>query len=224
MSYTDLPPRTRHVNSRDSGRSAHSSGSRASQPTLADASPYGERKDSISSDQSLHGGDRRYPDAKELKSHFDSTGVSSSIDAEAGGGIHHRVGRRRLDSAADEHTFFSSIRDNDEDNNWDDLDEVDLEEDVDGQEFDDMLYEQVVDPDDPVVTGTRKQWQEDYEDVEKQMFREMSYKQRRKQLSRIKIEYNISCALFIHTFSVSRDLILSYCSYRQPRKVPLEAR
>ena len=104
--------------------------------------------------------------------------------------------RKRLNSADEEHTFFSHIRDTDADNDWDDLDEVDLHQDEDGNgQFNDMLYEQVVEPDDPAITGAHKQWQEDYEDVEKQMVREMSYKQRRKALSRIKIEYNISCKL-----------------------------
>ena len=111
----------------------------------------------------------------------------------------HQLGRKRLRSSGDEHTFFSSIRDTDADNNWDDLNDVDLQEyeTGNGEEFDDMLYEQVIDPDDPIMTGVHKQWQEDYEDVERQMVREMSYKQRRKHLSRIKIEYNISCTPFL---------------------------
>ena len=123
------------------------------------------------------------------------SGMFKSFDIEAEGIRNRHPSRRRLDS--EQHNFFTSLRDNDADNNWDDLDDVDLQENIDehGGHFDDDLYEQVVEPDDPAVTGAHKEFQEDYEDVERQMVREMSYKQRRKALSRIKIEYNISCKL-----------------------------
>lgn len=114
------------------------------------------------------------------------------IDTE---GIRHRPRRkRRLDSADEQHNIFTAIRDNDADNDWSDIDQIDLHENEDGHDghFDDELYEQVQEPDDPAVTGAHRDFQEDYDDVEKQMVREMSYKQRRKALSRIKIEYNIS--------------------------------
>lgn len=122
------------------------------------------------------------------------------------GNLHYRsTARRRKLSEEGDHTFLSSIRDNDADNDWDDLNDVDLHDygDPDDGHFDDMLYEHAIDPDDPVLTGAHKQWQEDYEDVERQMVREMSYKQRRKQLSRVKIEYNISCMLPTALISVS---------------------
>lgn len=134
----------------------------------------------------------RTMDSKKLSSYDTESSKTTAVDLEAGDA---RYRRRRVSSAPEDHGFFSSIRDTDADNNWDDLDDVDLHENEDahGGEFDDELYEQVVEPDDPAVTGAHKQFQEDYEDIEKQMVREMSYKQRRKALSRIKIEYNISC-------------------------------
>lgn len=206
MPYTDLPTRARE--SRDSGRSSASSASKHSDATLASGqytpSPH-DNSSQVPYPPDLCALPYTEPERPVYLAAGKPEGDSSSAGLEAGN-IRQRGPRRRIDSSSDEHTFFSSIRDNDDDNNWDDLNEVDLRdygETSDGK-FDDMLYEQVVDPDDPAVTGAHKQWQEDYEDVERQMIREMSYKQRRKQLSRIKIEYNISCMLilFVHALTI----------------------
>ncbi|KAJ3535643.1 hypothetical protein NM688_g6950 [Phlebia brevispora] len=55
--------------------------------------------------------------------------------------------------------------------------------------------EQILDPDDPVITGARKKCLEDAEDVEKNARRLMNYKDRRKQQERIRIEFNVSSVL-----------------------------
>ncbi|GBE79531.1 hypothetical protein BKA93DRAFT_830826 [Sparassis latifolia] len=54
---------------------------------------------------------------------------------------------------------------------------------------------QVIDPDDPTVTGERKNFLDDPEDIEKNCLRQMSYKARRKERMRIKIEFNITSVL-----------------------------
>lgn len=51
----------------------------------------------------------------------------------------------------------------------------------------------VYDPDDPRVTGIKAEFLDDPEDVEKNLLRQMNYKQRRKHLMRVKIEFNVSC-------------------------------
>ncbi|KAH9947233.1 DUF1212-domain-containing protein [Amylocystis lapponica] len=56
-------------------------------------------------------------------------------------------------------------------------------------------YSQVLDPDDPRVTGAHIKNLDDPEDIEKQCLRQMSYKQRRKVRQRIKIEFNITSVL-----------------------------
>lgn len=141
------------------------------------------------------------------------SGKFLSLDTEEEATRHRRQPRKRIDGADEQHNIFTAIRDNDQDNNWDDIDQVDLHENEEehGGHFDDELYEQVVEPEDPAVTGAHREFQEDYEDVERQMVREMTYKQRRKALSRIKIEYNISC-------ESSRDLVVVY-SYAVARKL-----
>ena len=49
------------------------------------------------------------------------------------------------------------------------------------------------DPDDPKVTGVKKQYLDDLEDIEKNVLRQMDYKSRRKARQRIRIEFNICC-------------------------------
>lgn len=61
---------------------------------------------------------------------------------------------------------------------------------VDPLAYDD---EQILDPDDPMVTGAQKECLEDPEDVEKNARRLMNYKDRRKQQERIRIEFNVTC-------------------------------
>ena len=58
---------------------------------------------------------------------------------------------------------------------------------------DDSSYTQVIDPDDPKVTGRRKKELDDPEDIERAVMKQMSYKARRKLRSRIRIEFNITC-------------------------------
>ncbi|KAF7789738.1 hypothetical protein EIP86_000684 [Pleurotus ostreatoroseus] len=55
--------------------------------------------------------------------------------------------------------------------------------------------DQILDPDDPIITGARKKCLEDSEDVEKNARRLMSYKDRRKQQERIRIEFNVSSVM-----------------------------
>lgn len=87
---------------------------------------------------------------------------------------------------------LSYLVDGDEDNNWDNLDAQQPSDD-EGEEAD-TLYEHVIDDDDPVVTGKKKQYLEDYEDLEELVQEQMNYKERRKAARAVKIQYNISCA------------------------------
>ncbi|KAI0638241.1 DUF1212-domain-containing protein [Trametes polyzona] len=54
---------------------------------------------------------------------------------------------------------------------------------------------QVIDPDDPTVTGERKNTLDDPEDIERACMKQMSYKARRKLRQRIRIEFNITSVL-----------------------------
>ncbi|ESK94393.1 duf1212 domain membrane protein [Moniliophthora roreri MCA 2997] len=49
----------------------------------------------------------------------------------------------------------------------------------------------VLDPDDPRVTGVRAKHLDDHEDLEKNTLRQMDYRTRRKHLMRVKIEFNV---------------------------------
>ncbi|KAF9055520.1 DUF1212-domain-containing protein [Hymenopellis radicata] len=51
---------------------------------------------------------------------------------------------------------------------------------------------QVLDPDDPLVTGNRARYLDDPEDIEKNALRQMDYRSRRKHLMRVKIEFNVT--------------------------------
>ncbi|KAF5387984.1 hypothetical protein D9615_000529 [Tricholomella constricta] len=51
---------------------------------------------------------------------------------------------------------------------------------------------ELLDPDDPRVTGIEAKYLEDPEDVEKNALRQMDYRARRKHLTRIKIEFNVT--------------------------------
>ena len=64
---------------------------------------------------------------------------------------------------------------------------------VDSCVSDDSSCTQVIDPDDPKVTGERKKELDDPEDIERATLKQMSYKARRKLRSRIRIEFNITC-------------------------------
>ncbi|RDB22807.1 Pheromone-regulated membrane protein 10 [Hypsizygus marmoreus] len=54
------------------------------------------------------------------------------------------------------------------------------------------LGSEILDPDDPRVTGVEAKYLEDPEDVEKNALRQMDYRARRKHLTRIKIEFNVT--------------------------------
>ncbi|KAI0375696.1 DUF1212-domain-containing protein [Pilatotrama ljubarskyi] len=54
---------------------------------------------------------------------------------------------------------------------------------------------QVIDPDDPTVTGERKNTLDDPEDIEKACMKQMNYKARRKLRQRIRIEFNITSVI-----------------------------
>lgn len=51
----------------------------------------------------------------------------------------------------------------------------------------------MLDPDDPRVTGVEAKYLDDPEDIEKNALRQMDYRARRKHLNRIRIEFNVSC-------------------------------
>ncbi|EJF61275.1 hypothetical protein DICSQDRAFT_61293 [Dichomitus squalens LYAD-421 SS1] len=54
---------------------------------------------------------------------------------------------------------------------------------------------QVLDPDDPTVTGERRNQLDDPEDIERACLKQMNYKARRKYQQRIRIEFNITSVL-----------------------------
>ncbi|TFK91845.1 DUF1212-domain-containing protein [Polyporus arcularius HHB13444] len=54
---------------------------------------------------------------------------------------------------------------------------------------------QVIDPDDPTITGERKKTLDDPEDIERACMKQMNYKARRKYQQRIRIEFNITSVL-----------------------------
>lgn len=51
----------------------------------------------------------------------------------------------------------------------------------------------VLDPDDPRLTGMKATQLDDQEDLEKNALRQMDYRSRRKHIQRIRIEFNVSC-------------------------------
>jgi len=53
----------------------------------------------------------------------------------------------------------------------------------------------VLDPDDPRLTGVKATQLDDQEDLEKNALRQMDYRARRKHIQRIRIEFNVSCEL-----------------------------
>ena len=65
---------------------------------------------------------------------------------------------RQPPTPSEERGFFASIRDFDEDNNWDDLDREAPTTGPPVGALTDTLYEQVVDEDDPLVTGKHKEY------------------------------------------------------------------
>jgi len=63
---------------------------------------------------------------------------------------------------------------------------------------------EMLEPDDPVVTGKSAKQLDDQEDLEKNTLRQMDYRTRRKHIQRIRIQFNISCKC-----TVPRELFLS---------------
>lgn len=51
----------------------------------------------------------------------------------------------------------------------------------------------ILDPDDPVITGVVRRHLDDQEDLENNVMRYMSYRARRKERARLKIQFNITC-------------------------------
>jgi hypothetical protein len=64
----------------------------------------------------------------------------------------------------------------------------------------------VLDPDDPRLTGVRASQLDDQEDLEKNVLRQMDYRARRKHIQRIRIEFNVSCTFY---YSASSYNVLS---------------
>lgn len=52
---------------------------------------------------------------------------------------------------------------------------------------------ELLDRDDPIVTGAKKRNLEDLDDIEKNARRQQTYKERRKERQRIRVEYNLCC-------------------------------
>ncbi|THH02795.1 hypothetical protein EW026_g111 [Hermanssonia centrifuga] len=99
---------------------------------------------------------------------------------------------KRPSSPSEERGFFSSLCD--ADNDWNDMEEEAPDEDpaITKRGLDDTLYEQVLDPDDPIVTGKHKESEPDRDETERDVWRQMSYRQRRKERMKMKVEYNVS--------------------------------
>jgi hypothetical protein len=55
---------------------------------------------------------------------------------------------------------------------------------------------QLLDPDDPTITGVRKKCLDDYDDEKRTALRQMDYRRRRKEKQKIKIEFNVTCKSF----------------------------
>ena len=66
----------------------------------------------------------------------------------------------------------------------------------------------MLDPDDPHVTGIAKKCLDDPEDLEKNTLRQMDYKARRKERQRIKIEFNICCMLLVPPCSALSEFFI----------------
>lgn len=58
---------------------------------------------------------------------------------------------------------------------------------------DNSQYSQLLDPDDPTITGVRKKCLDDYDDEKRTALRQMDYRKRRKEKQKIKIEFNVTC-------------------------------
>ncbi|KAF9057691.1 hypothetical protein BJ165DRAFT_1335228 [Panaeolus papilionaceus] len=58
----------------------------------------------------------------------------------------------------------------------------------------------IIDPDDPRVTGITAKQVDDQDDLEKNTLRQMDYKARRKHIQRIRIQFNVSSMLNRHAF------------------------
>ncbi len=117
---------------------------------------------------------------------------------------------KRPSSPSEERGFFSSLCD--ADNDWNDMEEEAPDEDpaITKRGLDDTLYEQVLDPDDPIVTGKHKESEPDRDETERDVWRQMSYRQRRKERMKMKVEYNVSCAHFFSLFSPLSNLTHIY--------------
>lgn len=59
---------------------------------------------------------------------------------------------------------------------------------------------QLLDPDDPTITGVRKKCLDDYDDEKRTALRQMDYRRRRKEKQKIKIEFNVTSIIHRHNF------------------------
>lgn len=84
------------------------------------------------------------------------------------------------------------------------------------------LGSDILDPDDPRVTGVKAKQLEDQDDLEKNALRQMDYRTRRKHLQRVRIEFNVSCTLVLFSFIPTFDN-LSQSSNDQQTGISFEA-
>jgi uncharacterized membrane protein YjjP (DUF1212 family) len=73
----------------------------------------------------------------------------------------------------------------------------------------------MLDPDDPRVTGVRARYLEDPEDIEKHTLRGMDYRSRRKHRRRVKIEFNVSCIYSSSLPLIEFDVMITAMLNRQ---------
>lgn len=154
-----------------------------------------DHKPRRASDASDASGDTLYgaDDGKRSRASSDASNIQAKSLEELESGSPNVRAHRRPQTPPEEQGFFASVRDTDADNDWDELDREQPGTGTPDGALGDDLYEQVLDPDDPLVTGVHKDCLEDPEDAEQEVWRQMSYRKRRKERARIRIEYNISC-------------------------------
>ena len=129
-----------------------------------------------------------------------------NVDLEDGG---RRNEHPPLDSGLED-GYLAHFVGHDEDNNWDNLDEQQPPPEERHEGDGSTLYEQVIDEDDPLITHKRRQQLDDLDDLEDLTRSNMSYKDRRKSARAVRIQYNVSCAYFLHTTRCVFSLITYY--------------
>jgi hypothetical protein len=84
---------------------------------------------------------------------------------------------------------------------------------VDPLAYDD---DQLIDRDDPLVTGVRKKCLDDMDDVDQSARRQLSYRERREEQQRVRIEFNVCCKHNKYKYLAS---LLMYISFQLSRFV-----